>query len=85
MYPPEMEPGVGPWYEAFWALSTDRKYVGGPIPESSISSYETPDKDMFRECIRAMDREYMAFLDKPTEERKSLKVFRPGIISGGKK
>lgn len=85
MFPPEIEPGADVWYMAFWELSTDRKFPGGPIPNSSILSYETYDKEGFRECIRAMDRAYLEFMSKPQEDRKSMKVFGPGILTGGKK
>jgi hypothetical protein len=63
--PPELLPGLAPWYEDFLALSTDRQ-IGmgiGPIPESSIERHtaDWPDEDreMFTACIRAMDAVYL--------------------------
>lgn len=55
--------GFEPWLDAFWELSTDRPIgMDGPgdIPASSIRRWSADmapdDAELFRRCIRAMDR-----------------------------
>ena len=82
MHPPEMLPGVAPWFMAFWELSTDRRFPGGPIPHASIAAWPTDDPQTFADCIRACDAAYLDFINKPADERKSLPVLQPGTIKG---
>jgi hypothetical protein len=58
-------PGAGLFLDAFWELSTDRQ-IGmgaGPIPAGAIERHTAGwppcDADMFRTCIRAMDRVFL--------------------------
>lgn len=66
-HPPKVIEGFESWVGAFWELSTDRQ-LGfghyGPIPNSSISQYTKDwprdEAELFRQCIRAMDRVFLA-------------------------
>lgn len=82
--PPAALPGVMTWFLAFWELSTDRHYEGGPIPRAALMSYPVAENEaeMFRHVIREADRAYLSFLAKPIEERKSLPVAGPQILKG---
>lgn len=76
--PPDALPGVNEWFLAFWELSTERRFMGGPIPWSAIEAYGADDPDTFRACIRAADAAYLNF--KPPEP--PLEVLRPGMLRG---
>ena len=80
LYPPPELPGVGAWVGAFFELSTDRRFIGGPIPWSAIAAYPVaPDEaDIFRRCIRDADAAYLAFVNRPAEDRKSAPPMMPG-------
>lgn len=80
LYPPPELPGVGHWVIAYFELATDRRFIGGPIPRSSIAAYPvaTDDADLFHRCIRDADAAYLAFVNKPPEERKSAPPMMPG-------
>jgi hypothetical protein len=84
LWPPDPLPGVLEWFLAFWELSTERRFPGGPIPWSAIAAYPEPEPT-FATVIRAADRAYLAFLAKPPEERKSLPVATAGIFKGKKR
>lgn len=58
--------------------------MGGPIPLSSIRAFPVPagEADIFARCIRDADAAYLAFLNKPEEERKPMKQLAPGMIKG---
>ena len=80
LYPPPELPGVGAWVQAFFELSTDRQFVGGPIPRSSIAAYPiSPDEaDTFRRCIRDADAAYLGFINRPKDDPKALPPMMPG-------
>jgi hypothetical protein len=70
-------PGTLEWLNAFWELSTDRQ-IGmgvGAIPASAITEWaaraglDDIEAESFRSCIRAMDRAYLDFANKPDAER----------------
>lgn len=82
LWPPEVLPGVHHWFLAFWELSTERRFIGGPIPWSAIEAYPTDDPETFRAVIRAADRAYLDFLAKPPEQRASLPVATKGLFKG---
>lgn len=84
---PDALPGVLPWFMAFWELSTDRRFPGGPIPRQSIEAHpvEPAEADDFRDAMREMDSAYLRWLDKPADERKSLPVARSGMLKGRRK
>lgn len=63
--PPELLDGFGGWFEDFWELSTERA-IGmgiGEIPahaiDAHVAGWRYDDAEMFRTCIRAMDRVYL--------------------------
>jgi hypothetical protein len=63
----ELVSGFEDWYQAFWELSTDRRFgdgAVGPIPASSIARHTAgwpPEEiDIFRAVIRAMDRIFIS-------------------------
>ena len=70
------------WFYAFWELSTERRFVGGPIPWSALNDYPAEDAEAFRAAIREADRAYLDFLAKPVEERQSLPVAGPQMLKG---
>lgn len=84
MIPPEPLPGVLPWFLAFWELSTDRHYAGGPIPHSAIASWpvDPSEKKAFAEAMRAADAAYLGFIAKPAEERGPTALASPSAIRG---
>ena len=84
LFPPDALPGVSDWFFAFWELSTERRYSGGPIPWSVIDAYPVSDgeAETFRAAIREADRAYLDFLAKPADERQSLPVAGPNILAG---
>lgn len=84
LYPPDAAPGVMPWFFAFWELSTERRFAGGPIPWTALHAYpvDPAEGDAFRAAIREADRAYLGFLAKPPEERASLPVAGPGLFKG---
>lgn len=79
---PELQPGLGDWYEDFFELSTDRQLgmVPGPIPSASISrhteGWDDEDAEMFRVCIRAMDAVYLAPKEKPVSNEDPAAAFK---------
>jgi len=75
--PPDAMPGVAEWFLAFWELSTERRFPGGPIPWSAIAVYPTDDPDLFHACIRAADRAYLAWKPETPVE-----PMRPGLLRG---
>jgi len=85
MEPPEAVPGVLPWFEAFWELSTDRAYAGGPIPAASIAAWPVDEHEraVFRQCIRAADAAYLEHLSQPTEPPKGIAT--PAAVKGKRK
>jgi hypothetical protein len=74
LYPPDLLPGADEWLGAFWEMSTDRRFSGGPIPAESIDRWPVhPDEaDTFRRCIRAMDEAFRDHFAKPKEETPKL-------------
>lgn len=80
LFPPPELPGVGAWVHAFFELSTDRHFVGGPIPWSSIAAYpvDPDDTDIFRRCIRDADAAYLNFITRKPDDPKSLPAMKPG-------
>lgn len=84
LFPPETRPGVDAWHFAFWELSTERRFPGGPIPVSAIEAWPVgaDEADLFRHVIRRADAAYLEFLAKPPEERQSLPVAGPKILDG---
>lgn len=80
LFPPPELPGVGHWVMAFFELATDRRFIGGPIPGSVIAAYPVaPDEaDIFRRCIRDADAAYLAFVNRPPEDRQSIPPMMPG-------
>jgi len=89
MTPPDALPGVMPWFEAFWEISTERRFPGGPIPRSAIDAWPVHpnEKQAFAASMRAADAAYLDFMSKPEEERASPKVLSPGSLKAklGKK
>lgn len=85
MEAPEEMPGIAPWFYAFWELSTDRAYVGGPIPSSSISAWPVAEaeRETFRQCIRAADAAYLDHISHADEAPKG--VATPSAVKGKKK
>jgi hypothetical protein len=85
MEAPDDLPGVMPWLDAFWELSTDRAYAGGPIPASSISAWPVipAERTAFRRCIRAADAAYLEHLSKPKD--RTVGVADPSVIRGKRK
>ena len=83
LFPPDALPGVTPWYVAFWELSTERRFAGGPIPWSAIEAMCGGD-EAFRRAIREADRAYLEFMARPPEERQSLPPAGPGLFKGKK-
>jgi len=85
MQPPETLPGVAPWFFAFWELSTERRFSGGPIPLSAINAWPVPpdEAELFHDCIRAADAAYLAHIAKPPEDR-VVGVASPSAIKGSK-
>lgn len=73
LYPPAALPGLDVWHIAFWELSTERRFPGGPIPVSAIEAWPVPthEVDTFRHAIRRADAAYLEFLSRPAEERAS--------------
>lgn len=87
LFRPDLLPGLDPWLDAFWELSTDRQVGGygtGPIPAASIAracADLCPDEaEMFRRCMRALDRVYLAHLTNGADKPK--KVLTPEIFMG---
>ena len=80
LYPPPELPGVGPWLSAFFELATDRRFVGGPIPWTSIAAYPVaPDEaDLFRRCIRDADAAYLEWANRPPDKREAPMPMLPG-------
>jgi hypothetical protein len=80
LFPPPELPGVGAWVQAFFELATDRRFIGGPIPWSAIAAFPVAadEADAFRRCIRNADAAYLAFVNRPPEERKSAPPMMPG-------
>lgn len=76
--------GVGEWFYAFWELSTERRFAGGPIPWTALAAYPVDDDEAeaFRTAIREADRAYLEFLAKPVEERQSMPVAGPQVLRG---
>jgi hypothetical protein len=67
-------PGLLPWLDAFWELSTER-HIGmgpGPIPNSAIGHWAQKlvidEPSMFLACIRAMDKVYLDHAGAPKDE-----------------
>lgn len=85
MQPPDAIPGIVPWFEAFWELSTDRAYSGGPIPAASIAAWPIDDRERasFRQCMRAADAAYLDHLSQPNEATKG--VATPAAVKGKRK
>lgn len=87
--PPEILPGLEPWFEAFWELGTDRQIgqVVGPIPAASIDRHTAgwPDAEAqaFRRCIRAMDQVFLksqrGSVSVPESEDPARDAFRSGM------
>ena len=75
--PPPALPGVAEWFQTYWELSTERRFMGGPIPWSAIAAFPTDDPDTFRACIRAADAAYLNFKPEPPME-----PLRPGVLKG---
>ena len=67
-------PGILPWFEAFWELSTDRAFIGGPIPSKSIMAWPVgaQERETFRRCIRAADAAYLEHISHPNETPKGV-------------
>jgi len=82
LIPPEPIPGVYEWFLAFWELSTERRFPGGPIPVTAIRGWPTDDPDTFAACIRSADAAYLAFISKPLEEKTPMEPLRPGLLKG---
>ena len=87
LYAPDVLPGFEPWLLAFWELSTDRQIGGertGPIPAASIArecvDMEPDEAALFRRCIRALDRVYLAHLTNAAEKPK--RTLQPGMLRG---
>ena len=90
LQPPEVMDGFGDWIDAFWSLSTERQ-IGmgvGPIPDSAIDRHAAgwgwEDADMFRFCIRQMDRVYLARAtsdDAPPAAGSAREAFRKATAS----
>lgn len=81
LYPPPELPGVGDWLRAFFELSTDRHFIGGPIPRSSIAAFPVSphEADIFHRCIRDADAAYLgAILSKPEDDPQTLPPMVPG-------
>lgn len=85
MAAPDALPGVMPWFEAFWELSTDRAYIGGPIPCSSLAAWpvDPVERDAFRRCIRAADAAYLEHMSQPNDGPKGLAT--PAAVKGKRK
>lgn len=71
--PPACLPGLDVWHIAFWELSTERRFPGGPIPMSAIDAWPVPahEAEVFRHAVRRADAAYLDFLARPAEERAS--------------
>jgi len=82
LIPPEPIPGVYEWFLAFWELSTERRFPGGPIPVAAIRGWPTDDPDTFAACIRSADAAYLAYIAKPAEEKTPMETLRPGMLKG---
>jgi hypothetical protein len=87
LYHPEILPGLEPWLLAFWELSSDRAIGGhstGPIPAASIArecaDISPEEAAMFRRCMRAMDKVYLAHLTSAADKPK--KVLTPEAFMG---
>jgi hypothetical protein len=87
LFPPDVLQGFEPWVEAFWELSTDRALASGmvgPIPSASIDRWADrrcpDDAEMFRRCIRAMDRVYLAKATKADDAPK--RALTPELFAG---
>jgi hypothetical protein len=83
---PELELGLEPYWNAFWALSGDRQIGAmggvGPIPFTALERWAArhgiADADDFEELerfVRALDGEYIRWAAAETEKR--LKAARP--------
>lgn len=70
--PPVLMPGAGEWLDAFWEMSTDRRFPGGPIPRESVERWPVaPDEfDQFLFCIRSMDEAFLSHSAKGPEPQK---------------
>lgn len=79
LIPPACLPGLDVWHSAFWELSTERRFPGGPIPSSSIDAWPVPshEAEVFRIAVRRADAAYLDFLARPAEERQSPKPLSP--------
>lgn len=84
LFPPATLPGVDVWHHAFWELSTERRFPGGPIPVSAIQAWPVPgdEAETFHHVIRRADAAYLDFLALPPDERKSLPVAGPKLLEG---
>jgi hypothetical protein len=81
LIPPAALPGVDVWHIAFWELSTERRFPGGPIPVSAIDAWPVPDDaDAFRRAIRKADAAYLEFVSRPPEERRSPEPLSPAAF-----
>ena len=82
LIPPAALPGLDVWHIAFWELSTERRFPGGPIPVSAIEAWPVPaaEVDIFRHAIRRADAAYLDFLAKPAEERQSPAPMSPAAF-----
>ena len=85
MAAPDPLPGVLPWFEAFWELSTDRAFAGGPIPATIIAAWpvEAQERATFRHSIRAADAAYLDHISKPNETPSG--VATPAAVKGKRK
>ena len=75
LMPPVPLPGVMGWFEAFWELSTERRFIGGPIPWSAIDAWPTDDPETFHACIRAADAAYLAWKPESAKEPLTVEAF----------
>lgn len=82
LIPPAALPGVDVWHIAFWELSTERRFPGGPIPVSAIDSWPVAgnEAEMFRRAVRKADAAYLDFLSRPAEERQSPAPLSPAAF-----
>jgi len=78
LYPPETLPGLSEWLAAFWELTTERPLgygAVGPIPSSAIDRWvakarmDEAEEELFRHCIRLLDRAYMVRVNKSGDEK----------------
>ena len=88
---PQIPNGYEGWEFAFWELSTNRKtasHIFLPIPSQAIDDWIDRATDiggrekLFRQSIRSMDAEFLAFMNrKPDDPKVSKQPLTPTLFS----